>query len=255
MELTTNPPGNFGWADLATTDSDATKKFYTEILGWTYNDIPMGDGQAYSMCLVNGKEVGALHGMTNGQPPHWNTYVVVESADASAAKAKELGGNILMEPFDVFDQVRLAVIMDPTGAVFSIMQPMKHQGFQLAMESGAVGWNELNTREVTKAGEFYSGLFGWTLKKSDEGPMKYTEFQNAGKSIGGMMEIQPEWGPDVPPHWLIYFNVKDVDTAVSKTTDMGGKALVPPMDIPGVGRFSVVMDPQGAVLAYFKGSM
>src|SRR5205085_840436 len=126
-------------------------------------------------------------------------------------------------------QVRLAVIQDPTGAVVSVMQPLKHQGFQVAMETGAVAWNELNTRDTAKAGEFYSGLFGWTLKKSDEGAMKYTEFQNNGKSVGGMMEIQPEWGPDVPPHWLVYFMVNDVDNAVSKTSELGGKTLMPPM--------------------------
>ena len=253
MELTSIPAGNFCWADLSTTDANAAKKFYAEILGWSYDDNPMGEGQVYSMCLVDGKQAGALYQDNSGrQPPHWTTYVAVENADASAAKARDLGGNVLMDPFDVFDAGRMTFVQDPTGAIVAAWQPVKHQGFRVAGEPGAVCWSELNTRDTAKAAAFYEGLFGWVAKTSDMGEMKYTEFQNNGQSIGGMMQIQPEWGPDVPPHWLTYFIVADVDAAVTKASGLGGRALVNPMDIPNVGRFAVLMDPQGAVFAVFK---
>jgi uncharacterized protein len=251
METSNIPVGNFCWTDLGTTDAEAAKRFYTAIFGWTYNDMPMGEGQGvYSMCELNGMQVGALSEHTAGQPPRWTTYVAVENADASAAKVKELGGNVLMEPFDVFDAGRMAVVQDPTGAALCAWQPVTHRGYQLAGEPGSVVWNELNTRDMAKATEFYSAWLGWSAK-AHEGPMAYTEFQNGGQSVAGMMAIQPQWG-DVPPHWLVYFGTEDVDATLAKVTANGGKTLAGPMDIPSGGRFAVLMDPQGAVFAVYK---
>jgi predicted enzyme related to lactoylglutathione lyase len=251
MDVTSTPAGNFIWADLASSDAVGAKEFYSAIFGWAYNDLPMGEGQAYSMCLLGGRQACALHGMTMGQPPHWSAYIALENADAGAANAKELGASVLMEPFDVFDSVRLAVLQDPTGAVISLCQPLNNKGFQVADEHGAVCWNEHNTRDTEKAAAFYTDLLGWT-KFTHEGPMTYTEFSNNGKEVAGMMQIQPEWGPDVPPHWLVYFSVADVDASVERIKELRGRVLAGPMSIPDGGRFAVIMDPQGAVFGIYK---
>ncbi|HKP36058.1 MAG TPA: VOC family protein [Pyrinomonadaceae bacterium] len=246
-------PGSFCWIELATTDGEAAKKFYGELFGWGAQDNPMGPDSVYTMLKLNGKDVGALYkkGEEMKQvPTHWASYISVTSADEIAAKAKSLGGNVMMEPFDVMEHGRMAVIADPTGAVFSIWQPKQHTGVGVKGETNSLCWNELLTNDTAKAGEFYTKLFGWKTK-SDSGAMPYTEFINGDDHIGGMMQIQPQMGP-VPPNWGIYIAVDDCDATVAKAESMGAKTYVPPTDIPNVGRFAVLSDPQGGVFNVIK---
>ena len=119
-----------------------------------------------------------------------------------------------------------------------------------ANHDGAFCWAELGTRDTAKAGSFYSAVFGWGLKSGSVPGMNYTEWQLGKQSIGGMMDITGMPGlENVPPHWLIYFAVKDCDAAAAKAASLGAKIAVQPTDIPHVGRFSVVADPQGAAFA------
>jgi predicted enzyme related to lactoylglutathione lyase len=249
-EVTRHEPGSFCWAELATSDAEAAKKFYTRLFGWSFSDSPAGPDTVYTMLQKKGKNVGALYNpgpQGGGAPPHWTTYVTVASADASAKKAKDLGGKALAEPFDVMDVGCMATIQDPQGAVFCLWQPKKHIGAEVVNEPNAMCWCELDTTDLESAKRFYTGLFGWGTKVGGD----YTEFQRDGTSIGGMMKIPKEWGP-VPPSWLIYFAVEDCDQTAAKTAELGGRAVVPPTDIPNVGRFAVLSDPQGAVFAIVK---
>ncbi len=122
---------------------------------------------------------------------------------------------------------------------------------QLGMKPGTFGWSELATRDTKRAKAFYTELFNWRAKTSEQSPMPYTEFEAAGQEIGGMMEMTPQYG-DAPPHWLPYVTVADCDATSSKVTRNGGRLLVPPKDIPKVGRFAVFMDPTGAALAVIQ---
>jgi predicted enzyme related to lactoylglutathione lyase len=206
------------------------------------------------MLTKNGKRVGALYQMSaqqQGVPPHWNSYVTVASADDSAAQAKKLGGNVMLEPFDVLDAGRMAVVADPTGAVFSLWQPKRHIGADLVNEPGAFCWNELYTTDPNKAADFYRGLFGWTKDARHMDYGEYVIFNQGGRQMCGMMQIPKEWGP-VPPHWLVYFAVDDCDASVAKATSLGAKAMMPPMDIENVGRFAMLTDPEGAGFAVIK---
>ena len=128
-ERTSYPPGTFSWVDLQTTDPDAAKSFYGDLLGWTYEDIPIGDDAVYSMAKVQGHSVAAI-GPLQGpdMPPHWNCYVTVADTDASAARAGELGANVIAPPFDVFDAGRMAAFADPQGAILSIWQAKENIG-------------------------------------------------------------------------------------------------------------------------------
>jgi len=249
-EFSRHEPGSFCWAELATTDDANAKKFYTTLFGWGFEDSPAGPDMIYTTLKKKGKSIGALYKLgpeQKGVPPHWNTYVSVASADDSAKKAKDLGGKLLMEPFDVMDVGRMAIVQDPQGAMFSLWQAKKHIGAEVVNEPGALCWAELDTTDTESAERFYTGLFGWGAKVSEA----YTEWQQGGVSIGGMMKIPKEWGP-VPPNWLVYFAVADCDATAKRTGELGGGTIVPPTDIPGMGRFSVLRDPQCAVFAIYK---
>jgi uncharacterized protein len=246
-------PGSFCWIELATTDGDAAKKFYGELFGWEAQDNPIGPDMVYTMLRLNGKDVAALYqkGEEMKQvPTHWASYISVASADESAAKAKSLGATVVQEPFDVMEHGRMAVIADPTGAHFCIWQPKQHKGVGVKGETNSLCWNELLTNDTEKAKEFYTNLFGWT-SKTDAGETPYTEWINGDDHIGGMMQIQPQMGP-MPPNWGIYIAVTDCDATAEKATSLGGRQYVPPTDIPNVGRFAVLSDPQGAVFNIIK---
>lgn len=249
-EVTRHKPGSFSWAELGTTDDAGAKRFYTSLFGWSFIDSPAGPGMIYTRLQKNGKDVGALYKMgaqQGGAPPHWGTYVTASSADEAAKKAQKLGGKVLMEPFDVMEYGRMPVLQDPQGATFSVWEPRKHIGAEVMGEPNTVCWSELDTTDTGSASRFYTDLFGWGSKPGGD----YTEFQLGGQSIGGMMKIPKEWGA-VPPNWLTYFAVSDCDATVKKAKELGGEAIVPPTDIPKVGRFAVLRDPQGAVFAIIK---
>jgi len=256
QETTEYAPGAFCWVELGTTNGEAAKKFYTELFGWSSNDNPIGPDMVYTMLRLDGKDVGALYQLSGemisqGIPPHWLSYVSVTSADESAEKAKSLGGTLRKEPFDVFDVGRMAVIQDPTGAVFALWQPRKHAGAGVVNVPNSFCWNELATKDTKKAGDFYTTLFNWGKNVQEFGPMTYTSFINGERPAGGMYEPPPEMG-NVPPHWLVYFAVDDCDAKAKKAGELGAKTIVPPRDIPGTGRFAIIQDPQGAAFGIIK---
>ena len=246
-------PGSFSWAELATTDAGAAKTFYTGLFGWSYVDSPAGPDMIYTRVKKGGKDAAALYQLgkeQKGVPPHWNVYFSVASADESASKAKKLGAKALMEPFDVMEYGRMALLQDPQGATFSLWEPRKHIGAEVMNEPNTACWAELDTTDTESAGKFYTALFGWGTKVGGD----YTEFQVGGRSIGGMMKIAKEWG-NVPPNWLVYFAVDDCDATAGKAQKLGAKIFMPPTDIPKTGRFAILQDPQGAVFAVIKLTM
>jgi predicted enzyme related to lactoylglutathione lyase len=246
-------PGMFCWVELGTSDSAAAKSFYTQLFGWDYEDHPMGPGMTYTMLKLNGKDVAALYELmpdmnAHGVLPHWLSYVAVADVDQTAERVKAEGATLLKEPFDVMSEGRMAVIQDPMGAVFALWQAKNHKGSAIRRVPNSLFWNELGTSDTQKAGEFYSKIFGWTTEAfSDE----YTVFKNGAEGIGGMYQITPEMGP-IPPHWLVYFAVDNCDAKAQKATELGGRIMKPAEDIPSVGRFAILIDPQGAAFALIQ---
>lgn len=253
-EIQNHAPGSFCWAEVATVDSKKTKAFYGALFGWKYEDRPAGEFGVYTMCTSGGRQLAGLYEMPPnllqmGVPPHWMSYVAVADADAAAKKIQQHGGKIQQGPFDVMDVGRMAICTDPTGATFSIWQAKAHRGASLMGEKGTPCWFELSTRGLAEAETFYRNVFGWSVKKGGD----YREITAPGASQpqGGMMELTPQHGP-VPPHWMIYFTVEDCDGDAARAKSLGGKIVVPPMDIPNVGRFAVMSDPAGATFAIIK---
>ena len=256
QEVTKYEPGTFCWVELATSDSAAAKTFYSQLFGWECVDNPMGPDSFYTILRLNGKDVGGLFQLmpemaAEGVPPNWLSYVSVANADETAEKAKAAGATLMKEPFDVATLGRMAVIQDPTGGVFALWQPLEHQGAGVYNLPGSFCWNELGTHDTQKAGEFYSELFGWPRETNQFGPIEYTMFSGADRPAGGMFKITPEMGP-MPPHWLVYFAVDDCDASVQKATELGAAVMKPADDIPEIGRFAILTDPQGAAFAVIK---
>jgi predicted enzyme related to lactoylglutathione lyase len=249
-----NPAGTFSWIELATTDQNAAKTFYTSLFGWAVTDNPMGPGEFYSIFKLNGRDAAAGYTLRkdqreHGVPVHWSLYISVDNADDSAKKATQAGGTVLMPPFDVMDQGRMAIVQDPTGASFCMWQPKKSQGIGIHGENGALCWADLSTPDPDRASKFYSAVFGWKVEKGQNDPSGYLHIKNGEHFIGG---IPPAHGGNTPPHWLIYIMVADVAGTAAKAASLGGKVLMPAQDMAGVGTWAILADPQGAVFAVFK---
>jgi predicted enzyme related to lactoylglutathione lyase len=256
-ERTEYAPGTFCWVELTTPDQGAAKSFYSGLLGWEADDRPVGDsGYVYSMMQRGGKSVAAIATQPDqqrdaGVPPAWNSYVSVESADATAERAKELGATVHAPPFDVMDVGRMAVLQDPQGAFFEVWQPNEHIGAGLVNAPGALVWNELNSPDLDASSAFYGGLFGWTVAPFGGGPEPYLSIKNGDANAGG---IRPLSQPGAPPYWLAYFGVEDLDAALAKVAELGGTKHAGPIDIQ-VARIAIVADPQGAVFALYDGEL
>jgi predicted enzyme related to lactoylglutathione lyase len=253
----THAPGTFCWPELVTTDQRAATAFYRDLFDWNVNERPISQGESYSMFQIRNRPVGAAYAMRaehrqQGVPAHWASYVAVASVDDAVKQAQALGATIVAPAFDVMDAGRMAVLQDPTGAMFMLWQAGKHYGAGVLNEPGALCWTELATRDTKAAEAFYTRLFGWTAKVGGEGtPMEYTEFSNQGRPGVGMMQMPAQVPAEVPPYWMPYFQVVDCDGSAAKAKQLGAHVAVPPMDIPGTGRFAVINDPQGAMFAVF----
>ncbi|MDX1388121.1 MAG: VOC family protein, partial [Acidobacteriota bacterium] len=201
-----------------------------------------------------GKDVAGLYQLAGPMaeiPPYWATYVNVADVDATVEKAQSLGGSVGAPPMDVPDVGRIAFLQDPTGAMIALFKPGEHPGSGMQGKiPGAFCWSELSTNDTAAAGEFYGKLFDWTMK-TDASATPYTEFQLGGVSIAGMMALTPQHG-DIPPNWLPYVTVTDCEASAAKVTELGGKVVVPPTDVPEVGKFAVFCDPGGAALAIIQ---
>jgi uncharacterized protein len=248
-------PGTFCWVELATSDQDAAKKFYSSLFGWHVNDMTMPEG-VYSMFQLEGRNAGAAYTLRKeqvaaGAPPHWGLYMAVANTDQSAKKAGELGGKVVAPPFDVFDIGRMAVLQDPAGAHFCIWQDKRAKAESIAGVEGTLCWADLMTRDPARAEKFYSGLFGWTFEKDAKDPLGYTHIKNGEAHIGGMPPPS-HMQPNIPAHWIPYFLVKSCDATIAKANSQGAKTCVPTTSLENVGRFAVLADPQGAAFSIFE---
>jgi predicted enzyme related to lactoylglutathione lyase len=251
-KISSYAPGSFCWADLMTKDTAAAKNFYAEMFGWTSMDVPAADG-IYTILKADGDDVAGMMPARPGMPNCWNVHFSVTSADAMAEAVVRTGGEVLNGPFDAMDAGRMAVVQDPQGAVFCLWEPRKHIGATYGGALGRVVWPELATTDAAGAATFYKGLFGWGSKpETGVESAVYTEWTNGGKSIGGMMPMNgPQWA-GIPPHWNSYITVADCDERAAKAVELGSQLYVPPTDIPNVGRFAVVADPQRAVFCIIQ---
>ncbi len=269
-------PGVPCWIDTSQPDPEAAVAFYTDLFGWEFEDVMPPDSPGkYFIARISGGDVAAVGSVPEGAPPMamWNTYVWVESADDTAAKVRDAGGNAVMEPFDVMDAGRMAVFTDPEGAAFCAWQAKEHKGAKVVNEHGSLNFNSLNTRDAEAAKPFYKSVFGWEVLGLPGGAQMWTlpgygdylERDNPGlrervAEVGGPPGFEdvvaainpiPDDQPDVPAHWSVTFGVDDADAIADQAKELGGKVIVPPFDAPWV-RMAVLADPQGATFIASK---
>ncbi len=241
--------GRFVWYDLMTTDSAGAQAFYKAVVGWGTEGWGPPES-SYTMWTANGKPIGGIGPATpDGIPPHWMGHIGTTDIDATVALAPTIGGKVLMPPNPIPTVGRFAVLQDPFGATFSVFQAEADApGHEGPAELGEISWVELATKDIDAALDFYGKLFGWTLNNDmDMGPNGiYRVFARNDHMMGGMYAISDLM--PMPPAWMYYVRVPDLDASAAAVTANGGKIMQPPMDIPG-GRIFMATDPQGAAFA------
>uniref|UniRef100_A0A832MK72 VOC family protein n=1 Tax=Eiseniibacteriota bacterium TaxID=2212470 RepID=A0A832MK72_UNCEI len=247
--------GAFCWPELATPDLAGAGAFYGALLGWTAH-AGAASGGTYVTFRLGGRDVGAAQAMNPGRlaggvPPHWLPFVAVDDCDAAAARVAAHGGTVLGAPWDLRDSGRLAIALDAVGAPFGLWQARRHPGAGVLGDPGAMAWCQLNSGDPATAAAFYGAVFGWGARRDPmPGGGEYTTLTRGAEPAAGIMPMPP--GLNAPSHWLVYFAVADVNAAAAQVAALGGATHVPPTDIPGMGRFSVHADPQGATFALVR---
>lgn len=255
--MTDTNTGRFVWYELLTSDPKGAMAFYPEVVGWKTQAWDSGD---YTMWVGSQGPVGGVFPLPEeakkmGAPPHWQANVEVANVDRTVAKVKERGGRIFVPPQDVPKVGRFAVIADPQGASISVFTPQTPMGGHDVTKQGEFSWHELYTTDHEAAFRFYSELFGWEhISDFDMGPMgKYLLWGRGGKMLGGMMTISKEMktpdGHAMPPAWMYYVTIDDLDAALARAKSKNVRVLNGPMEVPGGQRIVQLMDPQGAAFA------
>ncbi|MFH8571950.1 VOC family protein [Streptomyces sp. NPDC017993] len=251
MQITEPTAGAPCWVELATADPDAAKVYYREVFGWRVETDPRPEAGGYTMLSLGGAPVAALTPLyAPGRPTAWTVSFGTRDADASAAAATKAGGTLLMEPMDVFDLGRFAVLADPAGAVFALWQARSFAGAAVFGAPGSLGWVELATPDPEGARTFYPRVFGWTVNTGDA----YTQWGVEGADFGGMSLLDDRYPGDMPANWMPYFAVADVDATAARAAEAGGTLLVPAMDVPDGPRVAMIRDPQGGVFGIHRAS-
>jgi uncharacterized protein len=231
------PPGTFCWIDLGTTDMAAVKAFYASLFGWEVEDI---DG--YALCRLDGRVVTGVHEHSPEEGTGWSSNVCVDDVETATARARALGAEILVESAQIAGTGKVSSVRDPTGAQVTLWQPLGHAGAQIVNEVGTWSWNELVAADLQAAATFYGDLFGWEVEAAP-GPVARLGFSMGDLLIGGAHAPAP--GEDPRPRWTVSFRVVDADESANRAQQLGGRVVLPPMDIP-VGRVAIVADPVGA---------
>jgi predicted enzyme related to lactoylglutathione lyase len=242
------PNGTPCWVDLAVDDIDAARLFYEGLFGW---QIEVGSPEfgGYATCSKDGHRAAALMPkMSADQPSVWTTYLASDDADAAVARVTANGGQVLAEPMDVGDFGRMALALDPGGAVFGIWQSGSHTGAGVVNEPGSVIWNENMTRGWEANKTFYAAVFAWEYGDMSGHGFNYATFKVDGADVGGIGELSADAPADLPPNWSTYFAADNTDEAVDEVVKLGGNVVQPPRDTP-FGRMAVVSDNQGSVFS------
>ena len=243
-------PGKFVWFEHVSNDIPKARAFYEKLFGWHTEAMPMPGGDPYSVIHNGAAGIGGYSKAPPGVPNQWLSYLSVDDVDASYRAALAAGAKSLMAPMDYGSAGRAATLGDPTGGVFSLWKGA--QGDPADSAETPVGswlWNELSTQDDKKALAFYEKVFGFS---HDEMPMAqgvYHVLKQGDKMRGGLTKAMDA---STPAMWMQYVKVADCDASAAKATSLGARVVVPPSDIPTVGRFAMFIDPQGAALAVMR---
>lgn len=243
-------PGTPSWVDLTSPDLVISSRFYGGLFGWeTAIRGPAELTGGYLAFQADGSDVAGLARLMADDPPSWTTYFAVRDADEIEAAVVSNGGATLLPPVDLPEIGRMALFIDPPGAVFGVWQPGEVQGAELVGATGSMCWNQLASRNIESSKRFYGAVFGWSSSTTPYETSSYTSFRLDGEDVAGMVEMDRSWPRDLPSHWMTYFGVEDCDATADQAVALGGEVSVEPYDMPHIGRTAVLGDPHGAVFS------
>lgn len=251
MKVTSYKQGTPSWVDLSTSDVAGALGFYSALFGWVDEPNEAGEDFVYHMQKLGDEYASAISLLRAdeaemGVPPHWVTYLAVDDVDAVAARVTSAGGALVAGPFDVMDAGRMAVVADPTGGLVSLWQAGEHIGAGVQHEAGSLTWSELITDDPAGAAGFLESLLGIGVRESPEaGESTYLLLEVGGRPVAGVMQKTAEMG-EIPSVWSTYFEVSNVEEAMSRVESLGGRVVTSVMEEAQM-RFAIAEDPQGAV--------
>jgi predicted enzyme related to lactoylglutathione lyase len=239
-------PGRFVWFEYVSQDAPKAQGFFGELFGWTTKSVPMPDGAYAMIAAADGKTIGGYGAPPPGMTrPQWLPFLLVDSAAKTAAQVKRLGGAVEKDAHKIGDFATMAFIRDPHGALVALWQPAKLEP-EVDAEAGHFTWTELPSKDPAASVAFYEQIGGFSTQKMEmPGMGAYYVLENGGKPRAGIMAQDM---PDAPHTWLPYVGVASADHTADKAKRLGATLAVPPTDIPNIGRFAIVVDPQGVAL-------
>ncbi|WGW12104.1 VOC family protein [Saxibacter everestensis] len=242
------PPGSPCWIDLASSDLEKAKEFYSQVFGWTAVDAGEEYGHYHNFSKGDALVAGVMQNSPDsGYPDGWTVYLASDDANATAEAATDAGGQVALEPMQVMGLGSMAVLSDAGGAMIGIWQPGEHKGFEVVEEAGAPTWFELHTRDFAKTVPFYEQALGWkTSVTGDTDEFRYTVLQEGGKQYAGIMDASKFLPEGVPAHWSVYIGTDDIDATLRRIEESGGSIVMPAENTP-YGRLATAADPTGAV--------
>ncbi|KOX43264.1 VOC family protein [Streptomyces ardesiacus] len=247
--MAATPEGAPCWADAMFTDVEGAKRFYGDVLGWTFGESSSEYGN-YTECYSDGKAVAAVVPPPPGHEDRsqWCLYLASPDAEATAGRIREAGGELLLEPMRIGDYGTMCLARDPGGVVFGVWQGGRHQGFEATAVPGAYCWAEIFTREPAKSDAFFPAVFSYRSQQMQDDRMDFRVYRLSDGPALGRMAMTEEFPPEVPPYINVYFAVADCDDAVARATKLGGVVRFGPVTTP-FGRFAALSDPQGATFS------
>jgi predicted enzyme related to lactoylglutathione lyase len=240
------PVGNPCWIELFTSDPDRSRAFYTELFGWTAEEMGPDYGNYVNFQLKGAREAGCMQNDgSTGAPDNWNIYLATDDVPGAVDNAASNGGQVIVPAMEVSDLGHMGVVVDPGGASIGLWQPASFNGFGFRDEPNAPSWFELHTREFDKSVEFYRKVFGWdTHEVGDTDEFRYTTLGKDENSKAGIMDAS-QWIPaGQPAKWSVYFATANADDSLARINKLGGSTVLGIEDTP-YGRLAEAADPVG----------
>lgn len=245
--------GRFVWYELESSAPEIAAKFYTELIGWTVQEMAMGD-TTYRMIVNDGTPIAGFGSLRDASlPARWTSWNYVEDLEASNAKAKELGAKVV-HPTTQIPPGPFSVIEDPQGAELVLFQMSDAPGAKSdgPAAAGSFGWTELHVADPGQGARFYADLLDYNVSEFPMGGPEPYRILSVGEANEAGVSGISEGSPGGAPTWLPYIAVSDIDACHQRAEALGASTVNPPSDVPGVGRFAIIADPTGAEIAIMR---
>ncbi len=238
----------FCWHGCVSTDTEVAKTFYASVMGWEVDTVPMGDNDATFFKASDSSLAHLMAPPMEGVPSHWNNYLRVDDVDATLAKAVANGGKEVTPPTDIMPG-RFSVVASPSGAMFTLFHEASADSEHHPGGPGGVHWVELHSTNLDADLAWLTSTFGFEMEPMEMPTGPYMILKSNGEPRGGAMNAMMEGAPSM---WLTWIEVTDLDATLERVASGGGNALGPVMEVPNVGRMSVIQDPTGGVVGVIK---